>query len=339
MDEKKLYPLRFLPLTDEYAWGSDNFLLADLGYRDSIVRDGWLSSNTLSEVMDTYMDRVVGDKVFSVYGRQFPVQVKTIVCKGRMPLRVHPDDEIASSRYDSLGREKLWYILSASPDALVWLGWKESVDATVIMEGAADGSIAGKLNAVRVKAGDVFRIHPGVVHGAMGQLEILEISQSSALDFCLCSWGQALTDVEFDESMNLPEALDFIEYSPYLPDADPASAPAPMKTLMDIPQFTARKIALHQALHISGEGDDSFAVYYCLYGGAAVKADIEGLGNVQYPIGRGELLLVPAEVDDFILEPLEQNTAVIEVLSETHPAADPYIRPGVAPKLDDDSDE
>ena len=117
MEEKKLYPFRFCSLADEYAWGCDEFVLADLGYRDSLIRDGWLAGNALSEVMDTYMDRVVGDNVYNFWGRQFPVQVKHISVKGKMPLRVHPDAETAVQRYDFLGREKLWYVLRAGKDA------------------------------------------------------------------------------------------------------------------------------------------------------------------------------------------------------------------------------
>ena len=52
-EEKKLYPLRFCSIQDEYVWGKDEFILADLGYRDSLVKDGWLAANTISEVMDT----------------------------------------------------------------------------------------------------------------------------------------------------------------------------------------------------------------------------------------------------------------------------------------------
>ena len=56
-EERKLYPLRFCSILDEYVWGKDEFILADLGYRDSLVKDGWLAANTISEVMDTYLDR------------------------------------------------------------------------------------------------------------------------------------------------------------------------------------------------------------------------------------------------------------------------------------------
>ena len=62
-EEKKLYPFKFCTLQDDYPWGSEEFKLADLGYRDSLVREGWLAGNSLAEVMDTYLDRVGGDNV------------------------------------------------------------------------------------------------------------------------------------------------------------------------------------------------------------------------------------------------------------------------------------
>ena len=86
-EEKKLYPLRFRPLEDTCSWGSESFLLADLGYRDTLVRDGWLAGNSIGEVMMLYMDRVVGDGVYDRFGRQFPLQVKYLRIDGRMSLR------------------------------------------------------------------------------------------------------------------------------------------------------------------------------------------------------------------------------------------------------------
>lgn len=318
MEEKQLYPLRFIPIEDNYVWGSEIFKIADLGYRDTIVASGWLAANEMSEVMDTYMDRVSGEGPFGTYGRQFPVQLKSIVCKGKMPIRVHPDDEIADQRYDALGKEKLWYIASAGADAKLYLGWKEQLDATKVIESAKDGSLPSYLNIVTPKAGECFRIRPGVVHGCEGNLEIVEVSQSSALDFCLYSWGKQVGDEEFDASMSIVEALDFIDYGAYRSLNLPASTKNGMKDLIGIPQFTARKIELSDPLHISG--GDSFAIYLCLYGEAAVQVDIEGLGDTEYVIKRGECLLVPAEVDDFILKPLQQTTSVMEVFVETHPA-------------------
>ena len=318
-EEKKLYPLRLIDLQDAYAWGTDTFKIADLGYRDSIVSDGWLAANELSEVMETYMDRVVGDHVFQVYGRQFPVQVKTIKCEGRMPLRVHPDDEIASQRYDALGREKLWYVTKASSDARLCLGWSQATDASDLIAGLQDGSIESRINMVPVKAGDSVIIKPGTVHGAVGSLEIVEVSESSALDFCVYPWGQPLSKDEFDDGLTLIDALDFIDYGPYKPAETPGADKQGARFLADLPQFTVRKFDLRDPLHITGGDHNSYAVYHCLYGRASVKVEL-----LEYTLEAGQTLLVPAEVDDFILQPLAQTTSVLEIMTEYKPSEETY---------------
>ena len=133
MEENALYPLKVCTLEDSYSWGKEEFKIADLGYRDSLLKEGWLAANSISEVMDTYMDRIVGDAVFATYGRQFPVQVKCISCEGKMPVRVHPDDKNAEYRYDALGKEKFWYILKAEEDARLILGFKSDINSSSMM--------------------------------------------------------------------------------------------------------------------------------------------------------------------------------------------------------------
>lgn len=335
MEEKKLYPLRFLPLEDNYKWGREDFKVADLGYRDTVIADGWLAANTLSEVMDTYMDRVVGDHVFASYGRLFPVQLKAIKCEGKMPLRVHPDDEIAGQRYDSLGREKLWYIAKAGQDARLFLGWKRAIDASELIDGIKTGALDSVVNTVPVKAGDCFMIKPGLVHGATGSLEIVEVSQSSALDFCVYPWGQELGEEEFDPAFSVVDALDFIDYGPYkAPETKPAGPRDGMKFLADLPQFTVRKMDLRDPLHITGGDHNSYAIYHCLYGKAVVKVDL-----LEYKLEAGQTLLVPAEVDDFILGPLAQTTSVLEIMTEYKPETDSYINPDAEAKLPGEEDD
>ncbi|MBQ2874376.1 MAG: hypothetical protein IJE85_03680, partial [Bacteroidales bacterium] len=104
--EKKLYPLKFIPVASRRPWGgnalvselgkrfvecdedgnevpvpSDELIgesweLADMGIEDSVVANGWLAGNTISEIMETYLERVVGEDVYNYYGRQFPLLIK-----------------------------------------------------------------------------------------------------------------------------------------------------------------------------------------------------------------------------------------------------------------------
>ncbi len=320
-ENSKLYPLRLCSLEDKYIWGREEFRLADLGYRDSLIKDGWLSANSLSEVMDTYMDRVVGDFAFNAYGRQFPLQVKRISCEGKMPLRVHPDDSTAEYRYDALGKEKVWYILSADPKARLVLGFNKDLDATVLLDGLQDGSIENVLQLVPVKAGECYRIKPGLIHGATGNLEILEISESSALDFCVWPWGAELGTDEFDNALTLIDALDFIEFKRQEPVLCPGKKINDhVSELINLPQFVVNKLSLTDALKISSEKTDTFAVYYCLYGKAEIKVELDDLKEVIYPLEKDSLVLVPAEVTEITLNPLDQTTAIIEALGQTSKA-------------------
>lgn len=314
MEEKKLYPFRFCSLRDEYPWGSDEFLLADLGYRDSLVRNGWLGGNAISEVMDTYMDRVVGENVYEFWGRQFPVQVKHIRVKGKMPLRVHPDAETAKDRYDFLGREKLWYVLRAGADARLLLGFKEDTDAGVLYAKCMDGSAAGLLNSISPKSGDFFHIRPGVPHAAAGDVEILEISESSPLDFCLCGWGEEVSPEEFDASLNLVDALDFIDYKAWVRPEAPAPAEgdrAGVTKLIAIPEFTVSLVPLREPLAIQGGESDSFVLYTCIEGEASVQIDVLGR-KALFPLQKDEAVLVPAECSDFFIVPTARDTMILE---------------------------
>lgn len=325
MEEKKLYPMRFCALQDEYSWGSDEFQLADLGYRDSLVRDGWLAGNAVSEVMDTYLDRVVGENVYNFWGRQFPVQVKHIRVKGKMPLRVHPDATVAEQRYDFLGREKLWYVLRAGEGARILAGFRQDTDASGLYSACMDGSVEGMMHAFTPKPGEFVHIRPGVPHAAMGDVEILEVSESSPLDFCLCSWGQEVSEEEFDPSLGLVEALDFIDYKAWNAPEAPHSHPGDMvRKLIDIPEFTVTHLQLTDPLHIYSDRFDSFILYTCISGEASVQLEVLGR-TASFPVSAGQTMLVPAECPDFYLVPTSRDTVILETTVAPRQESDSYL--------------
>lgn len=339
-EEKKLYPLKICPIQDEYSWGTDEFALADLGYRDSLIRDGWLGGNTMSEIMDMYMDRIVGDNVFEYYGRQFPFQVKFIRTKGRMPLRVHPDDEIAQQRYDLLGREKVWYVLSASKDAKLFLGFAQKTDAAQVYEACANNSVESILNVMVPKAGDHFHIKPGTVHAAEGDMVIVEVSESSPLDFLLCGWGEEVSSEEFDENLTLADALDFIDYGKYnsVCCGEHHHHEEMICKIAQFVQFTASVINLKDPLHIYTEQFDSFMVYTSLKGETTLRTKLDGL-EADYVLKEGETLLVPAECPDFYLIPKSADALLLEARVEKRNDPDGYINPEAKAHPDDCCDD
>lgn len=329
-EEKKLYPLRLCPIIDEYSWGTEEFKLADLGYKDSLVAEGWLAANTLGEVMDMYMDRVTGEDAFAYYGRQFPFELKYLKVNGKMPLRVHPDDETAAQRYDFLGKEKLWYVVRAGKDARLMIGFNRDTDATEVYGKCLDSSIEEILNVVKPEEGQCFHIAPGTPHAASGDILIAEVSESSPLDFCMCGWGDAVSTEEFDESLNLVDALDFINYRKAVVNSD-GSIPA-------IRQFSSRIIDLKGAAKASYGQKDCPAAYICISGEASIQLEMEGLGTVSHTLKEGQTVLIPAEVPAYVITPLQTGTRLLETVVECTPEQDSYINPDVPAELDDDDD-
>ena len=356
-EEKRLYPFKFCTLQDDYPWGSEEFSLADLGYRDSLVREGWLAGNSLSELMDTYLDRVVGDGVYEFYGRQFPLCVRQLKCRGRMPLRVHPDDETAAQRYDFLGKEKLGDVLRAGAGARILAGFRRDTDVSEFYAKCLDGSVEDILNVVAPHAGQALRIPAGTPHAAAGDIDLLEIGESSPMDFCLCAWGEEVHPDEFDPALTLVDALDFINYSthsglrPGISQDTPSASPdiPGADLLVALPQLRIERIPLIATLQINREAGP-FLLYTCTRGSATLQltlpdSSLPGTSTsdpssaidlrLSFTLRAGETILIPAEVSAFALIPTDRDTLLLEstVVPDT---TDPYINPSAAPTLPED---
>ena len=294
-ENKKLTPMRFLPDVEEMPWGSVEYKLADLGFVDSMACEGWLKGNTLSDIMQTYLERVVGETSFNWYGTQFPVLVKRLNVKGRTSLHVTADDEVAEQRYDSFGKTALWYVEKAGADARLYLGFKKDVKAETFFNACEDNEVEPLLHSIKPKAGETYLITPGMVHAAQ-DVTLIEIAECSELWFRLYDWGKE------ERELHLEEAFDLIDFK------SSRVKPMDLKETIATPQFTVNKFPLTQALKSTRDEDDTFLLYFCTKGAAVIQAD-----NVNYQLKAGDLLLVPAETAEFFLLPDGSDTELLEV--------------------------
>lgn len=332
-NEKKLYPFRFVP-QDE---GQSRVQVADLGYIDSEISNGWLAADSIGDIMDTYMDRVVGDDVFAWYGRQFPLQVRTIRLEGSEPLTVSPDDVTAGQRYDFLGKCRLRYVVSAAPGATLSIGFRRPVSAAELYDACLGDNAAPLLNTFAPVPGEAYLIPPGSVFSAQGPLTMVEISQCSPLDFRLTAapsmedqqetaWSGASPD---NPPLTLAEALDFIDLQAY--KAPERASGGAGRILADTEQLRVSEISLSDPLQITS--GDSFSLYSCVNGAADIQYRDESGATCSVPVGAGETVLVPAELESFYLVPREARTLLLESLAPARAASDGY-----APMEDDATD-
>ena len=322
MEEKRLTPMRFQPEQVERKWGMVEYRIADLGYIDSVALDGWLGGNSISDIMQTYLERFTGEVPFENYGTQFPVMVKWLDIKGRTSLHVNPDDEAAEQRYDAFGKTALWYVAATGPDAKLYLGFKRDVTATEFYEKCLDGTVEELLNVIKPKVGEHYLVTPGMVHAAQ-DVRLLEVAESSELWFRLHAWGDT------ESELHLEEAFDLIDFKAYrMPRPSKGNPEAVMEKLAVTPQFTVNEIRLRDTVRVTDQGG-SFRLYACVKGAGAVEVD--GMDRLRFK--EGDAVLVPAELKDFVLAPTDRDTLVLEALLEPRHEPDAYIDPSAEPFL------
>ncbi len=367
MMEKKLYPLKLVPIASIRPWGGHDLVnklgkefpeeligesweIADMGFEDSVVANGWLAGNTLSEVMETYLERVVGENVYNYFGRQFPLLIKFLDINDKLSVQVHPDDEIAAERYDSLGKSEVWYVLDAKPDAKIYMGFKREVTAQEFYDRCHNGTVEEVLNVIHPRKGDFLHITPGTVHAADGGILVAEIQESSDLTFRLYDWGRE-NDPATARPIHLEEAIDIIDYRPYDfgryrkgPEwGDEAAHEHDIETLVESAQFNVTKLHLADPLHIYTEKFESFIVYICIEGAASIQVPSTRPGGEaymeNYEFAKGETILVPADMPDFYLVPRDRSTVLLEAVTRVEDELDNYIDPSTEAFLDDEDYE
>lgn len=362
MATKKLYPFKFVPYASVRVWGGDSLItkldkkffseeegrelttadkiaesweIANMGSVEGVVENGFLTGNTMADLMETYMEKIVGEKTFKNYGTQFPLLIKYLDIRGELSFQVHPDDKVALERYDSLGKSEVWYIVDASEDATIYMGFAKDTNAQELWDKCHDQTVLEIVNKVHPKKGDVLKIVPGTVHAATGDILVAEVQESSDLTFRLYDWGREFNPATA-RKMHLEEALDVIDYKKYdasanyLTAAQIAALPGEggRVVLAEEPQYKLSKLTLTEPQKVDTAALDTFLVYMCLEGSLAIYTgeDLQEKDpDSTYVLRKGETTLIPADVTSFYLIPLEGECTVLETYTPPFEEEDSYV--------------
>lgn len=335
---KKLYPLKFQPISVKHAWGEETIVLADLGVEDSVVTCGWLAENSIGDIMETYMERITGEDVYNYYGRQFPIVIKILDIKGEMPFRVHPDDETAGQRYDSLGGKELWYVAEAGADARIYAGFSKDMSAQELYERCADGSLKEVMEDVHPVKGGFMTIEPGTVHSAGHGLKLIVVKEASELPFTLYD-----SQGEENGMEHLAETMDFITYRKSeipetifnMPDT---GRNGNVGKIVESPEFNVNLTRLSAPVHSHAESVSDCMLYVCVGGEASVQTTVpDEAGRKRTEsvfMKKDEAVMIPSEVQDFFLIPSDRDTVLLEITPGRRDETDEYINPDTEPFLE-----
>ncbi len=345
--EKAIYPYKFIPIANKRVWGGDQLSskygkeldqqdpIGDCweiaGFEDnsSKVAEGFLAGNDLYDIIETYMDEIVGEDNYKRFGNEFPILVKMLDITGRISIQVHPDDDTAFDRHDSYGKSEAWYILEALPDAKIYMGFKKEMTATELLERCNAGTLEEVLNVYHPKKGDFFYIPSGTVHSAGGGLVIAEVQQLSDATYRIYDWGRE-NDPATAREMHQDLALCCIDYSRYdeskyythAAENVPDAREVPPRKLLSCPYFTVTEHFLNDAQHVYTDRFESFILYTGTAGEAVIVPDGS---NKEYSLKVGEWIMIPAGMKDFMLKPAAKDTRVLEVYIEKQDEHDDYV--------------
>ncbi len=320
-----LYPLKFKAQLLHKIWGGhtiagwydfvpadyenvgEAWVLSDIEKFPTEVVNGSLAGDTLQDLLEVYMDELVGGKVYEAFGNHFPLLLKFIDCVEDLSIQVHPDDDYALENENSLGKTEMWYVLPSAPEAAVYLGWNQEVNPLLIHAAILDNTLTQYMRRYAVSEGDVVYIPAGTVHTTLKNTIVAEIQENSDLTYRLYDYNRVGND-GLKRPLQLDKALDVLTFSP-MTEAS-VSHPLPDKNgitnLARNTYFTTNRLTITQPVQRDYTLLDSFVAYMCLKGECVITALDSDHPDQSVHIRQGEAVLIPASLNDIRLAPLHE---------------------------------
>ena len=314
-----MYPYLFQPILKEIIWGGtdirpfkgmtptqekigESWELSHVDGDFSVVTYGADKGKTIDELIREYGESLLGTGVMKRFGTRFPLLIKFIDARDDLSIQVHPDDALAEKRHHSFGKTEMWYVIKATPDAALYCGFSQPIDADEYVRRVEDNSIMEVLKRYDVTAGDVFFLPAGRVHAIGAGCFIAEIQQTSNITYRIYDYNRKGADGKGRELHTelAKDAIDYTFQSDYRTHYTPQ--PGAAVELVQCPYFTTRLLETETPMMRDYATLDSFVVYICMAGSVELRDDN---GN-ELTISQGQTVLFPATTQSVTLKPAPQ---------------------------------
>ncbi|UUC47069.1 type I phosphomannose isomerase catalytic subunit [Flavobacterium cerinum] len=305
------YPLVFKPILKDRIWGGAK--LSSLLHKDiisettgesweistvpgdvSVVKNGALAGKSLNELLELAPEALLGEKVYSKFGKTFPLLFKFLDAKEDLSIQLHPNDELARKRHNSFGKTEMWYVMQADPDSRIIVGFEETSSPDEYLYHLEHKTLTKILKEIKVAPGDVFFLETGTIHAIGAGIVIAEIQQTSDITYRVYDWDRVDAQGKSRE-LHIELALDAIDYSVSDAKCKYAQTVNVSNPVIDCPYFTTNFIPLNgqQTFYKNG---DSFTVLVCTKGTFSIMVN-----DVATAFREGDTILIPAVITDFQL--------------------------------------
>ncbi len=294
-----LYPLKFKPIVKKKIWGSEVWALSGYGEDESVIDNGYLKDNLLSEAIEVYMDELTGDSVFSRFGNRFPLLFKFINAEDDLSIQVHPTDRQAAQT-GGQGKTEMWYVTGADEQASIVLGFDHATSKEAVSQSIQDNTLLDLLHIEKVQTGDVAYIPAGTVHALRRGVKVAEIQQASDTTYRLYDYNRPGLDGKL-RPLHIEESLACLCYDKQdrlmMHNTRELGG---MVCLVQDEHFTTNLLIYDRPARRDYARLDSFVVYMCIAGEAVIRTEEE---NTDTHISEGETILIPACMNEVEIIP------------------------------------
>jgi mannose-1-phosphate guanylyltransferase/mannose-6-phosphate isomerase len=254
------------------------------------IAEGDMKGMTFSEYLKYLGKDALGWKCQPF--EKFPLLIKFIDATHPLSVQVHPDDAYAMSVEGDYGKNEMWYILDAEPDASIYLGFQREISKEECIQRVKDGSLTDVLKQIHVKKGDVIFVKAGTVHAILDGLLILEIQQSSNATYRLYDYDRE-DETGKKRQLHLKKAFENIDFKSYEYDLVPAGEREEgngcVKQLLgECKYFSSTLYEVEKETELSLD-DASFSAIVFLSGAGEMKA-----GEKKSNFSAGDSFFIPA---------------------------------------------
>lgn len=306
----ELYPLKFQPVYSYRIWGGDklktvlnknykeknigeSWEISDVKDNETSVTEGELKGQTLKQLIKVFKGDFVGNRVYALFGEDFPLLIKFIDAKTPLSIQVHPSNDLAKERHNSFGKNEMWYVMQAEKDAELIVGFNRKVTKEIYSDHLNNGTLSEILNIEKVEKGDTFYIPTGRVHAIGAGVLLAEIQQTSNITYRIYDYDRVDTKTGKKRELHTELALDAIDfefYDDYKTVYDKKANTS--NELVHSPYFKTNIIEVSGELEKNYANLDSFVIYMGVSGSAEVSVN-----NIIYSLKKGETLLLPAKIN------------------------------------------
>lgn len=319
-----MYPLKFKPILKQTIWGGDRIIpfkglnddlknvgesweLSGVPNNESIVANGEFAGTSLRELINMFREELVGESVYKRFSTKFPLLIKFIDAREDLSIQVHPNDELAQKRHNSLGKTEMWYVMDATPGAKLRSGFAKEVTPKEYKESVANSTITDLLAEYEIHSGDVFFLPAGRIHSIGAGAFIAEIQETSDITYRIFDFNRKDANGNTRE-LHTELAKDAIDYEVL---EDYRTKYTPIKNepveLVDCPYFTTSVYDMTENITCDYTELDSFVVLICMEGSCSIT-DNEG-NTIDFKAG--ETILLAATTQEISIVPNE-HTRILE---------------------------